>query len=89
MKDQHKHIKGYRDLSEDEVKLVNELKEKGAEIGELLEKIINIRDQQCIVDDLTGDDILESYRCLDTAKDNIQTGMMWAIRSVTLPQSFC
>ncbi|MBR8475822.1 DUF7681 family protein [Burkholderia cenocepacia] len=32
MDNQHKHIKGYRDLSQEEIDLMNEIKEKGAEL---------------------------------------------------------
>lgn len=32
MDNQHKHIKGYRDLSQDEINLMNEIKAKGAEL---------------------------------------------------------
>lgn len=33
MKDQHKHIKGYRDLSEAEVQAMNAVKAKAEEVG--------------------------------------------------------
>lgn len=39
MKDQHKKIKGYRDLSPEEIQLMNDIKTKGAELGELVETL--------------------------------------------------
>jgi len=39
MDNQHKQIKGYRDLSQEEIDLMNEIKAKGAELGELVEKL--------------------------------------------------
>lgn len=39
MDNQHRQIKGYRELSEKEIALMNEIKTKGAEIGELVAKL--------------------------------------------------
>lgn len=39
MKDQHEKIKGYRDLTQEEIDLMNEVKVKGAELGEIIEKL--------------------------------------------------
>lgn len=36
---QHKHIKGYRDLTEQEIMLMNKVKAKAEELRELLEEI--------------------------------------------------
>ena len=40
MENQHKQIKGYRDLSQTEIDLMNEVKAKGEELGELVEKLM-------------------------------------------------
>lgn len=40
MKDQHKHITGYRDLSPVEISLMNEIKAKGAELLALHEQVV-------------------------------------------------
>lgn len=42
MKDQHEKIKGYRDLTQEEIDLMNEVKVKGAELGEIIEKLDGI-----------------------------------------------
>ncbi|MCZ7655540.1 MAG: hypothetical protein M5R42_16745 [Rhodocyclaceae bacterium] len=39
MENQHKHIKGYRDLSQEEIALMNEVKNKAAEVGALVETL--------------------------------------------------
>jgi len=38
MDNQHRQIKGYRELSAEEIALMNEIKTKGAELGELVQK---------------------------------------------------
>ena len=87
MKDQHKKIKGYRDLSQSEIDLMNEIKAHAEKTSVLVEKIKSLR-----FDDNTGilteDQIVESIRCIGLAKDNLQTGGMWLVRSVALPESF-
>ena len=39
MENQHRKIKGYRELSQEEIDLMNEIKTKGAELGELVDKL--------------------------------------------------
>jgi len=39
MDNQHKKIKGYRDLSQAEIDLMNKIKEKAAEVGELCHEL--------------------------------------------------
>lgn len=39
MENQHRHIKGYRELNESEIAAMNEIKQKGVELGELIEKL--------------------------------------------------
>jgi hypothetical protein len=36
MENQHREIKGYRELSADEIAVMNRIKAKGAELGELV-----------------------------------------------------
>lgn len=84
MKDQHKHIKGYRDLSKEEIDLINKVKQKGLELQDLITELDDLRYNST---DLTLDKV-ESKRCRDLAMDNLQTGMMWLIRSIALPQGF-
>lgn len=39
MDNQHRKIKGYRELSQDEIDLMNEVKEKGEELEKLITKL--------------------------------------------------
>lgn len=46
MENQHRKIKGYRELSQEEIDLMNEVKAKGAELGELVAKVQEYLDAQ-------------------------------------------
>ncbi len=41
MENQHRKIKGYRELGQAEIDLMNEIKAKGEELGELVQKLRN------------------------------------------------
>lgn len=73
MENQHKQIKGYRDLTQEEIDLMNEVKVKGAELGELIEKLGSIDTDK---------------RWLEIGKTNIQQGLMAVTRSITKPDFF-
>lgn len=74
MKDQHTQIKGYRDLSQAEIDTMNECKEAAEQIGQLVEKVAQIKN----ID----------MRWVDIGKTDLQTGFMALIRSVARPESF-
>lgn len=74
MDNQHKHIKGYRDLSEAEIALMNKVKAKAAEVGEL-------------IDELTVAEGLDK-RWVAIAKTELQQGFMAAVRSIAQPTTF-
>ena len=94
MKDQHTKIKGYRDLSQQEIDLMNRIKAHGEETKKLLSEIFELRHAQqhdaCenIGNELTFQQSVESIQCLETAKQHLQTGQMWFVRAVALPDSF-
>lgn len=46
MKDQHEKIKGYRDLSQQEIDLMNKIKTKGQELLELQSMVIELLSYQ-------------------------------------------
>lgn len=74
MDNQHREIKGYRELSQAEGDLVNEIKAKGAEMGELVAK-------------LRGVDGLDQ-RWVSLGATDFQTGLMALTRSVAKPTFF-
>ena len=74
MENQHQKIKGYRDLTQEEIDLMNEVKEKGAELGVLIEKLDGIAE--------IDKNWLSSGRLL------VQQGLMAVTRSITRPDFF-
>ena len=74
MENQHRLIKGYKELTQEDINLMNEIKSKGAILLELFEK-------------LEANDSLDK-RWLEEAKINLQTGFMQLTRSVTKPGFF-
>ena len=89
MKDQHKKITGYRDLSQDEIDLMNEVKEHAENTKRLLNKVKHVRELEIAMkENISDDQFNESLRCLALAKTNLQQGFMWAVRAVALPDSF-
>lgn len=74
MDNQHKQIKGYRDLSQEEIDLMNEVKAKGIELGALVEKLRNT-------------DSLDQ-RWISIGATDLQTGLMALIRGVAQPTTF-
>lgn len=73
MENQHRHIKGYRELSEAEIEIMNRIKEKGAEVGELLEWL-------SVVD--------VDPRWVAIGKTHLQQGFMALTRAVAKPDFF-
>lgn len=74
MKDQHEKIKGYRDLSQEEIDLMNEGKALAEQCREFIEKLERAN---------TND-----HRCIALGKTNLQQGFMWAIRGIAQPTTF-
>lgn len=94
MDNQHQKIKGYRDLSQQEIDLMNRIKEHGEKTKQLIKELRTMRGNQyqdfCQNHpvDLSENQLHESLRCLNLASDNLQTGQMWFVRAVALPDSF-
>ena len=87
MENQHQKIKGYRDLSQVEIDLMNEIKAKGAELGALVEKLFDHTRQQIDAANAHGTqtgDFSEFQRLTDaephhwvaTGATNLHTGLM-------------
>lgn len=88
MDNQHKKIKGYRDLSQEEIDLMNRIKEHAEKTKELLDEVSNLRMKDYQMRRLTPDQMIEAPRCLEKARTHLQEGQMWFVRSVALPDSF-
>ena len=74
MENQHQKIKGYRELSQEEIDLMNEGKELAEKCGEF------IKDLEGMVD--------TDKRNVALGKTNLQQGFMWSIRAIAQPTTF-
>ena len=74
MENQHRHIKGYRDLSPEEVEMINAVKESAQATGDL----VDLSTQIAGVD----------QRALSIARTHLQTGFMWLTRAIAKPEGF-
>lgn len=72
---QHKHIKGYRDLSEDEIALMNELKVLGEVVGKVVEQLRR-----------PGTNL--DQRWVSIGATELQQGFMALIRAIAKPTTF-
>lgn len=75
MENQHRHIKGYRELSEQEIALMNEIKQKASEVGELVDKLRNAG-------------TMLDQRWVSIGTTDLQTGRMALVRAVAQPTTF-
>lgn len=98
MENQHRKISGYRELSQEEVDLMNRIKAKGSELLELhAELVAHIKTQRqvCVVEEMFVDvidpdelarlDAAEPHRWAAMGKTDIQTGIMALVRAVAQP----
>lgn len=74
MDNQHRQIKGYRELSQEEIDLMNQIKSKGAELGALVEKLRRTPELD--------------QRWVSIGATDLQTGLMALTRSVAKPDFF-
>lgn len=73
MDNQHQKIKGYRELSQEEIDLMNECKELAIKTGQLCDKIGKTPCDQ---------------RWLAIAKTDLQKAHMMLVRSIAKPETF-
>lgn len=74
MENQHRKIKGYRELSQPEIDAMNAVKEKAAEVGELVRELEENKQLD--------------QRWVAIAKTDLQKGFMAATRSIAKPDFF-
>lgn len=74
MENQHRQIKGYRELNESEIAAMNEVKLKGAELGELIEKLRANKDLD--------------QRWVSIGATELQQGVMALTRAIAKPTFF-
>lgn len=99
MENQHQKIKGYRELSQVETDLINEIKQQGEILEKLIHKVRAHGNAQFIDAKNTGsetEDWSENARLLQArplrwvniAEDHLQQGLMALTRSVAQPTNF-
>ena len=74
MDNQHRKIKGYRELNQEEIDTMNEVKATGIKLGELVEKLENNKDLD--------------QRWIESGKTDLQKGLMALTRSIARPEFF-
>ena len=74
MDNQHRKIKGYRELNQEEIDTMNEVKVMGIKLGELVEKLENNKDLD--------------QRWIESGKTDLQKGLMALTRSIARPEFF-
>ena len=79
MENQHRKIKGYRELNQDEIDLMNAIKEKGVELETLIEDVRGT---------VRGDPTVEPLRWASIAQTHLQQGLMALTRAVAKPDFF-
>jgi len=85
MENQHRKITGYRELTQEEIDLMNKIKAKGAELAELIEEVKNVH--------ITHPDQLlvsqsDAHRWASIARTHFQEGCMALTRAVAKPGFF-
>ncbi len=90
MDNQHKQIKGYRDLSQEEINLMNKIKALAERVGELVEEVVSsnewlLRKDVTILDKQVYD---EALQWSESAKKDLQLGFMQLTRAVAKPTTF-
>lgn len=83
MENQHRHINGYRDLSQEEIDLMNEIKSEGERLEALVNKV-----KANINPELQADTARNPNRWAAMAATDFQTGLMALVRAVAVPDSF-
>ena len=82
MENQHQHIKGYRDLTADEIALMNEAKALSEQVGAFTEKLKNLAPPNA------QSTATIDGRWLAIGVTDLQKGFMSLTRSVAKPTSF-
>lgn len=80
MDNQHKQIKGYRDLTADEIALMNEAKELAEKVGKFVNDLGIVHSQ-------TGNHAID-MRWVSIGQTHLQQGFMALVRSIARPTTF-
>lgn len=88
MDNQHRKIKGYRELSAEEIQLMNDIKAKGEELRVLLGRVEHaIKDVPPATEGITNEADHPLY-WLRYADGSFRAGVMYAVRAIAQPTSY-
>lgn len=76
MENQHQKITGYRDLSAEEIALMNRIKQVGEDVSELVLALRAVKDPEL------------DQRWISIGQTHLQQGFMALVRSVAQPTTF-
>ncbi len=90
---QHKLIKGYRDLTPQEIEMMNRIKEKATELNDLITETMTIVAMIDLQKHNDGVVVMHTVnnspvRWINLARDHLQIGIMALIRAVAKPETF-
>ena len=88
MENQHKLIKGYRDLSAEEIALMNEAKDLAEQVRHLVERVARLPETPLGDGDAPHSSTTDPGRACSIARTELQTGFMWLIRSIARSTTF-
>lgn len=83
MENQHRKISGYRELNQEEIDLMNQIKAKGRELIELQQRVYDL---PVCGDDELGTMEYQREMWAHQSRINIETGVMQLVRAVALPK---
>ncbi|AXK39640.1 DUF7681 family protein [Crenobacter cavernae] len=86
MDNQHRQIKGYRELNQEEIDLMNEIKAKGEEMRDLIDRVRALAEQAPAEPDAREAD--HPMYWVRYADGSFRSGLMYLTRAVARPTSF-
>lgn len=88
MDNQHRKITGYRELSQAEIDLMNEIKAEGARLQTLITTVHAFNEAREPDPDAPFSMSTDPLRWLEIARTDLQTGLMALTRAVAAPRFF-
>lgn len=88
MENQHRKITGYRELNQDEIDLMNEIKAKGQELDALIHKVCDVSSASDDEDFVRLVQEREVFRWISIGRTHLQQGLMALTRAVAKPEFF-
>lgn len=91
MENQHRKIKGYNELSQEDIDLINKVKLQGAVLKALIDEVkarVNAKVKDAAPEQLAVLEEAEPYRWIAMARTDLQTGLMRLTRGVAQPSFF-